>query len=98
MGGHRSVQRAFRLLGSQIHINYPLGPLSNRLRENSPGSKSLALLAPDRIGEDEIIRLFHWVLTAYALLDNQLWFPPEVLLAFVKKMKTLLDRQLPTKP
>jgi hypothetical protein len=32
-------------------MNLPLGPLSGRLRANSPGSKFLALLPPDRISE-----------------------------------------------
>ena len=31
---------------------------------------------------------------AMALLQGGLWVPSEVLLAFVKQMKTLLDRQL----
>jgi len=31
---------------------------------------------------------------AFALLRGRLWVPSEVLLAFVKQMKTLLDRQL----
>jgi hypothetical protein len=37
-------------------LTFPLGPLSSRLRANAPGSKFLALLAPDRSGEAEMIR------------------------------------------
>jgi DNA-binding CsgD family transcriptional regulator len=88
----------------------PLGPLSGRSRRDSPGSKFLALLAPERSDIDEMIRLFDWGIdgvvvpdedwrsellkATLALLRNQVWAPPEVLLACVKHMKTLLDRQL----
>jgi NarL family two-component system response regulator LiaR len=91
-------------------MNLPLGPLSGRLRANSPGSKFLALLPPDRSGESEMMLLFHWGIdgfvtlhkkwktelpkAALALLRGRLWVPSEVLLAFVKQMKTVLDRQL----
>jgi DNA-binding NarL/FixJ family response regulator len=100
--------RLFLLDGCSLTL--PLGPLCGRLRANSPGSKFLALLAPDRSAEGEMIRLFHWGIDAMlaldknwkaelpkavvALLGNRLWVPPEVLLAFVKQMKRLLDRQL----
>jgi DNA-binding CsgD family transcriptional regulator len=91
-------------------MNLPLGPLSGRLRANSPGSKFVALLPPDRSGESEMMLLFHWGIdgfvtlhkkwktelpkAALALLRGRLWVPSEVLLAFVKEMKTVLDRQL----
>ena len=91
-------------------MNLPLGPLSGRLRANSPGSKFVALLPPDRSGESEMMLLFHWGIdgfvtlhkkwktelpkAALALLRGRLWVPSEVLLAFVKQMKTVLDRQL----
>lgn len=100
--------RLFLLDGCSM--NLALGPLSSRLRANSPGSKFLALLPPDRSGESEILLLFHWGIdgfvtlhekwktelpkAALALLQGRLWVPLEVLLAFVKQMKTLLDRQL----
>jgi DNA-binding NarL/FixJ family response regulator len=100
--------RLFLLDGCSITI--PLGPLSSRLRANSPGSRFLALLAPDRSGGAEMLKLFHWgidgmlVLDAnwkmellqavLALLGDRVWLPREVLLAFVKEMKNLLDRQL----
>src|SRR5712671_754769 len=91
-------------------MNLPLGPLSGRLRANSPGSKFLALLPPDRSGESEMMLLFNWGIdgfvtlhkkwktelptAAVALLRGRPWVPSEVLLAFVKQMKALLDRQL----
>ena len=91
-------------------LTFPLGPLSSRLRANAPGSKFLALLAPDRSGEAEMISLFYWGIDGIvvlrddwkselpkaivALLSNRVWVPPEVLSAFVKQMKTLLDKQL----
>ena len=100
--------RLFLLDGCSITAS--LGPLSSRLRANSPGSKFLALLAPDRKSEAEMMRLFHWGIDGMLVLDeewkselpkaivtllsNRLWVPNEVLLAFVKVMKTVLDRQL----
>lgn len=91
-------------------LTVPLGPLSSRLRASSPGSKFLALLSPDRSSEAEMISLFHWGIDGMlvldknwqaelpkavaALLGNRVWVPSEVLLAFVRQMKLLLDRQL----
>lgn len=103
-----NLPRLFLLDGCSLAV--PLGPLTGRLRRNSPGSKFLALLAPERSDLDEMIRLFYWGIdgvvvlgedwkselpaATLALLRNRVWAPPEVLLAFVKHMKTLLDRQL----
>jgi DNA-binding CsgD family transcriptional regulator len=100
--------RLFLLDGCSL--NFALGPLSSRLRTNSPGSKFLALVPPDRSSESEMMLLFHWGIdgfvalhkkwktelpnAALALLRGRLWVPSQVLLAFVKQMKTLLDRQL----
>lgn len=106
--GVPNFPRLFLLDGCSIIA--PLGPLSSRLRANSPGSKFLALLAPDRNSESEMIRLFHWGIDGMlvlgdewnselpkaivTLLSNRLWVPGEILLAFVKLMKAVLDRQL----
>lgn len=100
--------RLFLLDGCSL--NFPLGPLSSRLRSNSPGSKFLALLPPDRSSEGELLLLFHWGLdgfvtfrdgwstelpkAALAVLRGRLWVPSQVLLGFVKQMKILLDKQL----
>lgn len=105
---HANYPRLFLLDGCSITV--PLGPLSGRLRANSPGSKFLALLAPDRNGEAEMIRLFHWGVDGMLVLDSdwnselpkatlavlgdRLWVPPEVLLAFAKQMRVVLDKQL----
>src|SRR5260370_37703917 len=91
-------------------LKLPLGPLSGRLRANSPSSKFVALLPPERSGESEMMLLFHWGIdglvtlhekwktelpkAALVVLRGGLWVPSGVLLAFVKQMKTLLDRQL----
>src|SRR5712664_3124158 len=104
----RNCPRLFLLDGCSMNLS--LGPLSGRLRANSPGSKFLALLPPERSGEREMVLLFHWGIdgfvtlhkkwkaelpkAALAILQGRLWVPSEVLLAFVKQMKTLLDRQL----
>jgi two-component system, NarL family, response regulator LiaR len=100
--------RLFLLDGCSL--NLALGPLSGRLRTNSPGSRFLALLPPARTGESEMMLLFHWGIDGFvtlhekwkrelpkatiALLRGGLWVPSKVLLAFVKQMKTLLDKQL----
>ncbi len=100
--------RLFLLDGCSL--NLALGPLSRRLRTNSPGSRFLALLPPPRSNESEMMLLFHWGIEGFvtlhekwkreipkatmALLLGRLWVPSEVMLAFVKQMKTLLDRQL----
>jgi DNA-binding NarL/FixJ family response regulator len=91
-------------------LNLALGPLGARLRANSPGSKFLALLPPDRSSESEMMLLFHWGIDGFVTLDRnwktelpkatnallwgRLWVPPQVLLGFVTQMKALLDRQL----
>jgi PAS domain S-box-containing protein len=100
--------RLFLLDGCSLTL--PLGPLSGRLRANSPGSKILALLDPDRSGEAEMRSLFYWGIdgmlvldeewktelakAVFALLSDRLWVPEQVLLAFVKQVKILLETQL----
>ncbi|PYT78236.1 MAG: hypothetical protein DMG42_01140 [Acidobacteria bacterium] len=100
--------RVFLLDG--FSLNLILGALSSRLRTNSPGSRFLALLPSPRSDKSEMMLLFHCGIegfvtlyekwnrelpkAAMALLQGGLWVPSEVLLAFVKQMKTLLDRQL----
>src|SRR5580700_6107411 len=87
-----------------------LGPLAGRCRAAAPGSKFLALLPPGDNGHAEKIRLFSWGIDGFvelhktwqkelpqairSILKGQLWVPPEVLLAFVKQAKALLDAQL----
>jgi two-component system, NarL family, response regulator LiaR len=104
----RNCPRLFLLDGCSL--NLALGPISSRLRANSPGSKFLALLPPHRSGESEMMALFHWGIDGFvtlhrkwktelpmatiALLRGRLWVPSEVQLAFIRRMKALLDRQL----
>src|SRR5260370_38732539 len=100
--------RLFLLDGCSLKL--PLGPLSSRLRANSPSSKFLALLPPERSEESEMMLLFQWGIDGFVTLHKKwktelpkaalvvlrggLWVPSEVLLAFVKQRKILLDRQL----
>jgi DNA-binding CsgD family transcriptional regulator len=100
--------RLFLLDGCSL--TFPLGPLSGRLRANSPGSKFLVLLAPERNAVDKMVRLLHWGIegileldekwqtelqkAVVAVLGDRLWVPPEVLLAFAQEMRILLDKQL----
>jgi DNA-binding NarL/FixJ family response regulator len=100
--------RLFVLDACSLHRD--LGPLAARCRASAPGSKFLALLPPGDQGHAEKIRLFSWGLDGFvelhktwqkelsqairSILQGQLWVPPEVLLAFVKQAKALLDAQL----
>src|SRR5260370_9558364 len=52
-------------------MNLALGPLSGRLRANSPGSKFLALIPPDRTGEREMWLLFHWGIDGFVTLHKK---------------------------
>jgi two-component system response regulator DevR len=86
-----------------------LGPLAERCRAHSPGSKFLALLPPRSDSLAEKIRLFHWGIDGFvelhekwqaelpqaiqSVLRGQPWAPPELLLAFVTHAKALLDAQ-----
>jgi NarL family two-component system response regulator LiaR len=87
-----------------------LGPFAARLRAGSPGSKFLVLLPPGDGSHTEEIRLFYWGIDGFvelhkswrtelpqaiqSIIKGQPWVAPEVLLAFVKNAKALLDAQL----
>jgi DNA-binding CsgD family transcriptional regulator len=91
-------------------LSFPLGPLSGRLRASSPGSKFVALLAPERNGAGEMMRLLHWGIegmllldqkwktellnAVLAVLDDRLWMPAEVVLPFLQQTRKMLDNQL----
>jgi DNA-binding NarL/FixJ family response regulator len=95
---------------TQKILHTDLGPLAGRCRASAPGSKFLALLPPRDDHHSEKIRLFTWGIDGFvelhkswqkemsqairSILKGQLWVPPEVLLAFVKQAKALLDAQL----
>jgi DNA-binding NarL/FixJ family response regulator len=87
-----------------------LGPLAARLRTSAPGSKFLVLLPPGDGSHTEEIRLFYWGIDGFvelhkswraelpqaiqSVIKGRPWVAPEVLLAFVKNAKALLDAQL----
>jgi DNA-binding NarL/FixJ family response regulator len=107
IGGH-SAPRLFILDACSLQTN--VGPLAARCRSASPGSKFLALLPPGDDGYAEQIRLFYWGIDGFvtlhknwlmelpqairSIMKGQPWVPPQVLLAFVKNAKALLDAQL----
>jgi NarL family two-component system response regulator LiaR len=100
--------RLFILDACSLHAD--LGPLAGRCRAAAPGSKFLALLPPGDDGHAEKIRLFSWGIDGFVqlhktwqrelpqalrtILKGQPWVPSEVLLAFVKQAKALLEAQL----
>jgi DNA-binding NarL/FixJ family response regulator len=100
--------RLFLLDGCSLRAD--LGRVAVRCRASFPGSKVLALLSPENGGFAEKSRLFHWGIDGFvelhrdweaeliqairSILNGQLWVPSEVLLAFVKQAKALLDAQL----
>ena len=87
-----------------------LGRLATRCRTHSPGSKFLALLSPEKCSYEEKTRLFYWGIDGFvelhktwqtelplairAVMEGKPWVPPEILLAFAKQAKALLDAQL----
>lgn|SRR5262249_49018240 len=87
-----------------------LGPLAERCRSRSPGSKFLALLPPSKSNYADEIRLFYWGIDGFvelnegwqtelpqairSILSGQHWVPSEVLLAFVRHAQALQDNQL----
>jgi DNA-binding NarL/FixJ family response regulator len=106
--GQGDAPRLFILDACSLHTD--LGPVAGRCRAAAPGSKFLALLPPGDDRHAEKIRLFVWGIDGFvelhktwqkemsqairSILKGQLWVPPEVLLAFVKQAKALLDAQL----
>ncbi len=100
--------RLFLLDGCSLRTD--LGRLAERCRAASPGSKFLALLSSENGGSAEMTRLFYWGIDGFvelhktwqtelplairAVLRGQPWVPPEILVAFVKQAKMLLDTQL----
>ena len=106
--GSPSVPRLFLLDACSLQTD--LGPLAGRVRAHSPGSKFLALLSPGSSSDAEKIRLFYWgidglmdlhetwqselPLAIRSLLEGQFWVPPEVLAAYVKQVRALLNAQL----
>ncbi len=87
-----------------------LGPLTGRCRAQLPGSKFLALLSPGNATRAEKTRLFYWGIDGFvelhkawqtelphaihSILKGDFWVPSDVMLAFIKNAKALLDAQL----
>jgi len=106
--GRCNSPRLFLLDGCSLRSD--LGRLADRCRASAPGSKFVALLAPENGSHAEMTRLFYWGIDGFvelhktwqtelplamrAVLAGQPWVPPEILLTFVKQSKALLDTQL----
>src|SRR5260370_12206984 len=98
------------LLLDGCSLRTDVGRLAERCGAASPGSKFLALLSPENGSSAEKTRLFYWGIDGFvelhktwqtelplairAVLRGQPWVPPEILVAFVKQAKMLLDAQL----
>jgi len=105
---HSRSSRLFLLDGCSMKMD--LGPLAGRCRAHSPGSRFLAFLPPARSNYAEQLRLFYWGIDGFvelhtswqtelplairAILSGQLWVPTEILSAYAKQAKALLDKQL----
>jgi DNA-binding NarL/FixJ family response regulator len=100
--------KLFLLDACSLHTD--LGPLAERCRSRSPGSKFLALVpSPSRNYADEI-RLFYWGIEGFvelsetwraelpqairSILNGEYWVPPEVLTAFVRHAQALEETRL----
>lgn len=100
--------RLFLLDGCSLRTD--LGRLAARCRTHSPGSKFIALFSPEGCSNEEKTRLFYWGIDGFvefhkawqtelplairAVMEGRHWMPLEILLAFVKQAKALLDAQL----
>jgi len=103
-----SFPRLFLLDACSLHTD--LGPLAQRCRSHSPGSKFLALLPPASRNYADEIRLFYWGIDGFvelsetwrtelpqairSVLNGQYWVPPQVLMAFVRHAQTLEQTRL----
>jgi DNA-binding NarL/FixJ family response regulator len=95
--------RLFLLDGCSLQTD--LGPLAERCRSHSPGSKFLALLPPTGSDYPDEIRLFYWGIDGFvklretwrtelpqairSILNGRYWVPPQVLTAFVRHTQAL---------
>jgi DNA-binding NarL/FixJ family response regulator len=106
--GQSNSPRLLLLDGCSLRTD--LGRPAERCRASSPGSKFLALLSPENGSFAEKTRLFYWGIDGFvdlhkawetelplairAVLRGQPWVSPEILVAFVRQAKMLLDTQL----
>lgn len=100
--------RLFLLDGCSLRTE--LGRLAERCRARAPGSKFLALLAPENSTNEDMLRLFFWGIDGFvelhknweaelphairSILDGQVWLPRAVMAAYLSHMRSLLDAQL----
>lgn len=103
-----NLPRLFLLDACSLHAD--VGPLAERCRGTSPGSKFLTLLAPSDSSYMDEIRLFYWGIDGFvqlsetwktelpqairSVLDGQYWVRPQVMTAFVKHAQALEQARL----
>jgi DNA-binding NarL/FixJ family response regulator len=103
-----NLPRLFLLDACSLHTD--LGPLAERCRSHSPGSKFLALVPPADSNYADEIRLFYWGIDGFvelsetwrtelpqairSILNGQYWVPSQVLMAFVKQAQALEQTRL----
>ncbi|HYL65359.1 MAG TPA: response regulator transcription factor [Candidatus Methylomirabilis sp.] len=103
-----SFARLFLLDACSLRTD--LGRLAQRCRARAPGSKFLALLAPENGGIAEMLRLFFWGIDGFvelhsawetelpaamrSILAGQVWLPRPVMVAYIARMRSLLDAQV----
>jgi DNA-binding NarL/FixJ family response regulator len=91
-------------------LNTDLGPLAERCRSRSPGSKFLALLPSASRNYTDEIRLFYWGIDGFvelsetwrtelpqairSILNGEYWVPSQVLMAFVRHTQALEEARL----
>jgi DNA-binding NarL/FixJ family response regulator len=100
--------RLFLLDACCLHAD--LGPLAERCRTSSPGSKFLTFLPPSETSCADEIRLFYWGIDGFVelsetwktelpqaigtVLSGQYWVRPQVLTAFVRHAQALEQSRL----
>jgi len=100
--------RLFLLDACSLHTD--LGPLAERCRASSPGSKFITLLSPADCNDGDEIRLFYWGIDGFvelsetwktelpeairSVLGGQYWVRPQILVAFVKHAQVLEQARL----
>jgi DNA-binding NarL/FixJ family response regulator len=105
--GLTNLARLFLLDACSLHTD--LGPLAERCRASSPGSKFIALVPADSNHEDEI-RLFYWGIDGFvelsetwraelprairSVLGGEYWVRPQTLAAFVRHAQVLEQARL----
>lgn len=101
--GQTNFPRLFLL--DACSLNTDLGPLAERCRTSSPGSKFVTLLPPAESDYANEIHLFYWGIDGFvefsetwktelpqairSVLEGQYWVRPQVLTAFVKHTQAL---------